>query len=365
MTIRSVAMTEQPEVRRANVLGLGLIGGSLCAALSRRGWAVSGEDADPGRSAEALSRGLIQQVGLDAGADITFVSVPVNSLPDQVHRALEATSGIVTDVGSVKGVVVREVRDPRFVGGHPMAGSELEGLDGADPDLFEGAVWVLTPSPETSDSAFSFVAEVVNQLGAEVVGLDAERHDSLVAVVSHVPHLTAATLMGLASEKSAEHAALLRLAAGGFRDMTRIASGHPAIWLDICADNRVAIVGELEALITGLQDMRDAVERGDRETLFRRLTHAREARANLPSRIASLAELAEVRIPIPDRPGSAAEIFTLAAELGVNIPDFEVVHSPEGDRGIAVVLIDATNVELFRGGLMARGFRPSVHRLDA
>jgi len=182
--------------------------------------------------------------------------------------------------------------------------------------------------------------------------------------VSHVPHLTAATLMGLASERAEEHAALLRLAAGGFRDMTRIASGHPGIWLDICADNRTAILATLDDLIVGLADMRDVVAHDDREGLERRLQLAREARANLPSRISRPEELAEVRIPIPDRTGAAAEVFTLAAELGVNIPSFEVVHSAEGNRGVAVVLVDAADAELFRGGLMARGFRPAVQRLQ-
>lgn len=351
-------------VRRANVIGLGLIGGSLCSALRQRGWQVHGDDQNVNRCAEAVERGLIRSTDLDPLAEITFICVPVASIPLEVKRALQGTTGVVTDVGSVKSVVVGAISDPRFVGGHPMAGSELEGLDGADANLFEGAVWVLTPTPSTSDEAFSFVAEVVNELGAEVIGLEPERHDSLVAVVSHVPHLTAATLMVLASEKSSEHVALLRLAAGGFRDMTRIASGHPAIWLDICDENRDAIVAELAGLISGLEDMRRAVAKGDREELMRRLTLAREARANLPSRIVSLAELVEVRIPIPDRPGSAAEVFTLAAELGVNISDFEVVHSSEGDRGIAVVLIEVSSVEVFRGGLLARGFRPSFRHLD-
>jgi prephenate dehydrogenase len=169
--------------------------------------------------------------------------------------------------------------------------------------------------------------------------------------------------MGVASSRATEHAALLRLAAGGFRDMTRIASGHPAIWLDICAENRTAILATLTALIDGLSGMRAAVDAGDRTELLRRLTLAREARANLPSRMKALEELSEVRIPIPDRAGAAAEVFTLAAELGVNIPNFEVVHSVEGDRGIAVVLVETSQVELFRGGLMARGFRPAVQRL--
>lgn len=350
--------------RRATVVGLGLIGGSLCVALRERGWLVSGDDQDPQRVTEALERGLISAAGIDAESQVTFVAVPVTAISLQVQRALDATSGIVTDVGSVKAVVTRTITDPRFIGGHPMAGSELEGLDGADGELFTGAVWVLTPTSTTSDVAFATVANIVNDLGAEVVGLDPVRHDELVAIVSHVPHLTAATLMGVAGSRATEHAALLRLAAGGFRDMTRIASGHPAIWLDICAENRPAIISTLSALIDGLSDMRTAVDTGDRATILQRLTEARESRANLPSRIKALADLSEVRIPIPDRPGAAAEVFTLAAELGVNIPNFEVVHSVEGDRGIAVVLVETTSVELFRGGLMARGFKPSVQRLD-
>lgn len=350
--------------RRANVLGLGLIGGSIARALSERGWHVSGDDRDDGRAATAQERGYIAALGVDPTAEITFVATPVLTVADQVKRALGETSGLVTDVGSVKAAVVGAVDDPRFVGGHPMAGSELEGLDGADATMFEGAVWVLTPSASTADETFSAVAAVVVELGADVVALPADRHDQTVAVISHVPHLTAATLMGLASERAEEHAALLRLAAGGFRDMTRIASGQPNIWLDICAENRPAILSALDGLIGGLSAMRQVVDQDDRDELLRRLARARDARANLPVRGTQPGELAEVRIPIPDRPGAAAEVFTLAAELGVNIASFEVVHSVEGNRGVAVVLVDAKVVELYRGGLMARGYRPAVQRLS-
>jgi prephenate dehydrogenase len=352
------------ERRRANVVGLGLIGGSVGRALRARGWRVQGTDVDGGRTAEAVSRGVIDAGGLDAEAEITFVAVPALAVADAVKGALAATSGLVTDVAGVKSSVVAAVTDARFLGGHPMAGSEQDGLDGADPDLFEGAIWVLTPTPETSDPVFATVASIVSGLGAEVVALSPARHDSLVAVVSHVPHLAAATLMALADDRAEEHAALLRLAAGGFRDMTRIASGHPAIWPDICEENRDAIVDGLDGLIAGLTRIRDVVSRGDRDALLAVLTRARQARANLPSRVARPADLSEVRIPIPDRPGAAAEVFTLAAELGVNVADFEVYHSAEGDRGIMILLIEATHGELFRGGLIARGFRPSVRRLD-
>jgi prephenate dehydrogenase len=245
-----------------------------------------------------------------------------------------------------------------------MAGSELDGLDGADGDLFNGAVWVLTPVEHSDDTTFATVTNVVSSLGAEVVALTPERHDQVVAIVSHVPHLTAATLMGLASERSHEHASLLRLAAGGFRDMTRVASGQPTIWLDICSENRPAIVGELDRLIEGLTEVRQIIDSENLAALEGRLDHARHARANLPSRAVHPEELAEVRIPIPDRAGAAAEVFTLAAELSVNVVSFEVVHVAESNRGVAVVLVDRALGELFRGGLIARGFRPAVQVLS-
>ncbi len=349
--------------RRANIIGLGLIGGSVGLALRERGWFVAGDDHVQRRIDQALELGVLDQQGLVEDAVITIVATPVLAVADQVKRALAETTGYVTDVGSVKGAIVAAIDDPRFIGGHPMAGSELEGLDGADPTMFTGAVWVLTPTSTTSDQAFAATASIVAELGADVVALHPDRHDQVVAVVSHVPHLAAATLMDLASERSVEHGALLRLAAGGFRDMTRIASGHPGIWLDICAENREAILGGLDGLIDGLRRMREIVRDDDRAALHERLRRAREARANLPTRATQPSELAEIRIPIPDRPGAAAEVFTLAAELGVNISSFEVVHSMEGNRGVAIVLIDIDFVDLFRGGLLARGFRPAVQRL--
>ena len=345
---------------RANVIGLGLIGASIASGLRERDWYVAGEDTDIAQARAALEQSIIDEIGLLDDAEITFVAVPVAGIAGEVERALELTTGLVSDVGSVKAAICDRCSDPRFVGGHPMAGSELDGLEGADAEMFSGAVWVLTPSSTTDDRTFAEVARIVGSLGAEVVALDPVRHDELVAVVSHVPHLTAATLMGLAARRSEEHSALLRLAAGGFRDMTRIASGRPEIWLDICDDNREAIVIALSQLIAGLTEMREFVDEGDRGALLETLVRARTARSNLPSRIADPTTLAEFRIPIPDRPGSAAEVFTLAGELGVNIASFEVVHIAESNRGVAVVLIDADTIELFRGGLLARGFRPAV-----
>ena len=344
----------------ANIIGLGLIGGSIAAALTSRGWTVHGTDSDPAVTARARNMGIVIDAELDSFALISFVTTPVTGIPGAAQSILARTTGAVTDVGSVKASVCSQVSDSRFVGGHPMAGSELHGLDGANPDLFVGATWVLTPTTTSSDDAFRVVAETVREMGAEVMVLAPERHDHLVALVSHLPHLTAATLMALAARESQEHLPVLRLAAGGFRDMTRVASGSAAIWIDICRENRDAIVGALDEMVDGLTRMRDVVSAGRYDELLDHLQRAREARANLPGRIADLGQVVEVRVPISDRSGSAVEIFQIAAELGVNIANFEVAHSVEGESGVLVLIVESQSRDLFKGGLIARGFRPVV-----
>jgi prephenate dehydrogenase len=223
---------------------------------------------------------------------------------------------------------------------------------------------VLTPTEGTDAAAYAQVRQIVGTLGAEVVTLPPDRHDKLVAVVSHVPHLTAAALMRLADERSEEHRALLRLAAGGFRDMTRIASGHPGIWPDICSDNRMAIVDVLDELTAALQHLRDVVAVDDRKELLAALEQARAARVNLPARFRTAADLSEVRIPVPDRPGVVADVAILAADLDVNIVDLEIAHSTEGPQGVLVLLIESAAADLLRGGLIARGYRPAVSPID-
>ena len=170
--------------------------------------------------------------------------------------------------------------------------------------------------------------------------------------------------MRIADDRADEHAALLRLAAGGFRDMTRIASGHPGIWPDICEENRHAIVAGLDRLIAALGEAREQVATSDRDALLADLTRARAARVNLPARYARPSELAEVRVPVPDRAGVLADVTTLASELAVNIVDLEIAHSSEGQQGVLILVVEAGMSERFRGGLLARGYRPSVQRLD-
>jgi prephenate dehydrogenase len=349
--------------RRALVIGTGLMGGSIGMALRRGGWHVTGSDRDHDRATRALELGALDAVGWDPDAELTFVATPVGAIPAAVADALARTRGLVTDIGSVKSPMLELMADPRFVGGHPMAGSEHEGVDGARAELFDGATWVLTPVAGTDDEAFTAVRAVVSGFGAEVLALPPQRHDRIVAVVSHVPHLTAASLVALADDRAEEHRAVLRLAAGGFRDMTRVASGHPGIWPDICAENRDAILDELGRLIDELSAVRAIVESGDRAALVARLERARAARRSLPTRLASTDALAELRVPVPDEAGALAPIFLLASELGVSIADVEVAHSAEGPTGVLVLLVEAREADRLRDALVARGYRPGVATL--
>jgi prephenate dehydrogenase len=359
-------VTSPSDRPRAAVVGTGLIGASIGLALRARGWAVTGRDIDQERSQRALEAGALDAVGDDAAAEVTFVATPVAAVASEARRALALAppSAVVTDVAGVKSAVVSAVEDPRFVGGHPMAGSEQEGLDGADAELFQGATWVLTPTERTNPASYMRLRTILTGLGAEVVALEPERHDELVAVVSHVPHLAAATLMGMAADGAEEHRAMLRLAAGGFRDMTRVAAGDPAIWPDICVENTGAIVSSLDRLLVALEEVRDLVAKGDRTGLLEVLRRARAARRSLPTGALEPGQMAELRVPVPDRPGVLAEVTTLASELGANISDMEIAHSVEGDSGVLVMVVPAADAPLLRDALAGRGFKPSVRSLE-
>ncbi|MHB1987016.1 MAG: prephenate dehydrogenase/arogenate dehydrogenase family protein [Acidimicrobiales bacterium] len=346
---------------KAHVVGLGLVGSSIGLGLRAKGFQVSGADLDQGRAFRALELGAIDQIGDGAAAGIVFVATPAAAVVP-VARALldqavaEDRQLVVTDVAGVKGPIAAQLADACFVPGHPMAGSEQEGPDGADGDLFLGATWVLTPTEHTAEGAYSVVREAVTALGADVVVLAPELHDELVAVVSHVPHLASAALMSLAAESALDREALMRLAAGGFRDMTRIAAGSASIWPDICRDNANAIVPALDRLIGRLGEVRRIVAESDRAALMSLLEGARAARQNLPLGRARPIESLELRVVVPDRPGVLADVTSIAGRLRANIYDIEIAHSAEGPRGVLVLVVAASAARELAGSLRQAGY---------
>ena len=198
---------------------------------------------------------------------------------------------------------------------------------------------------------------MVTSFGADVVELAPSRHDSLVAIVSHLPRLIAANLMVLAADASEENAVVLRLAAGGFRDMTRIAAGNPAIWPDIFRDNAAAVIEALDDLRERLDEARRILVDQDRGALVTLLDHARVRAATSRRGIPRPESVVECRVPVLDRPGALAEVTTILAERDVNIYDLEVADSAEGERGVLVLAIDAEAVDVVRSALVGRGYR--------
>ena len=329
---------------RVAILGTGLIGGSIGLGLGATEPAVEviGFDADGDAAAAALGAGAVGRVATDPveaarGASLVVLAAPV----DATEGLIDALSGsvedrtVVTDVGSAKAAVVaagERAFGRSFVGGHPMAGSERHGVDAASPDLFREAWWILTPTRTTSPEAYALVADVVGRLGAKPVAVSPSRHDSLVARLSHIPQLTASALVELAAG-AGDREALLGLAAGGFRDVTRIAASNPDLWVTILRSNRASILDALGTLNRKLTSVAAWIEGDEWDEVREWLAGARNNRLELFARPDLSGEPAGLSLPVTDRPGVLAEVTTAAGRLGANIEDLRIVHSTEGGHG--------------------------------
>jgi prephenate dehydrogenase len=279
-------------VRTLALIGVGLIGGSLAAALRRAGAVatVVGYDRDPQALERAAALGLIDTAAASAseaakGADLVVIAVPVRAI-GAVLRDVAATlapGAVVTDVGSTKGDVAQVAEQalrelfPRFVPGHPIAGREASGVEAAVADLFRGARVVLTPNAATAPDAVDLVKACWEAAGARIATMAPERHDRICAAVSHLPHVLSFALVSeIAARDDAEE--LLGFAAGGFRDFTRIAASSPEMWRDIALQNRAALLDEIDRYAARLAVFRELVERADGPALERLMTEARTAR---------------------------------------------------------------------------------------
>ncbi|MBW3604854.1 MAG: prephenate dehydrogenase [Actinobacteria bacterium] len=339
---------------RVAIIGTGLIGTSLGLALQEVHEVdeVVGYDRDTDRLTAALHRGGITVAALSAtqavvDADLVVLAVPAPAIApvaDEVAGALRA-GAIVTDVASVKTAAVSTLQqalpdDVWLVGGHPMAGSHETGPEHASGELFVGATYLLTPTTHTDPQAYRTLHRLVAGIGARPMAVDPGDHDRLVAVISHLPQLAATTLMNLAADQAQrQHAGLLLLAAGGFRDATRVAASNPQLWLDICAENRAAIVTVLDDYAAQLAQLRATIAAADEERLRTVLMQAQQARRRLPRKAVGGGALVELLLPIPDRPGVLAEVTTSVGAVGVNIEDFSIDHAAEGGRGALRLII--------------------------
>lgn len=365
------------------IVGVGLIGGSIAAALKRLPDApvVVGIDVDSIALSYALGTGIIDEASLsddpnavrwlsENGVDLVVLATPARYAAEWLGRlGASGFRGVVTDVASTKSGVLaaaeQALPDPsRFVGGHPMAGSELSGVKAARADLFDGAYWLLTPASDTDPDVYSALHALVSALGARVISVDAASHDEAVAIVSHVPHVTAAALVGLAAAHSGERGELMRLAAGGFKDTTRIAAGSADLWTGICLDNAESLTDGLAELRERLAGFERLVRQRDAEAIREWLDSAAEVRRTLPAQwVPVTARLAELAVPMLDRSGVVAEITGAVSRAGGNIEGIDIDHQSEDSAVLVLVLTDEGDLDGLVDDLTARGYEPRLKPL--
>jgi prephenate dehydrogenase len=334
---------------RIGIVGLGLIGGSLGLAAVGRGDQVTAYDRDSDAAAAGVDRGAATSTAATiaeavADADLAFVCGPVGELPELVAATLEVSPDrcAVSDVGSTKARIMRASgASPRFVGGHPVCGSEARGVGNARADLFAGATWFLTPGAGTDPTCHRAVHGFVAGLGARPVAIDAEAHDRLVAITSHLPHAIANALVNQAGSSKVDGHDPLSAVGGSFRDMTRVAGANPRIWVDIFLDNRRALADGLREHGRRLDELVRALEREDAGYLARWIGEASGHRRRLlEAAYAAVPEdLYRVRVHIPDRPGVISGITQALGADGINIEDFELHHLSADRGGTAIILV--------------------------
>jgi prephenate dehydrogenase len=332
---------------RVAVLGVGLIGGSIAfAARERAGADVVGFDPDDAALAAATAREAVDHAAMSVadavrGADAVFACAPVGALPGLVAEALDAAGEdtVVTDVGSTKRALAAAVDDPRFIGGHPVAGAESAGVDSARGDLFDGAAWYLTPTARSGGLLYERLHGLIVSFGAQPVAIDAETHDRVLAAVSHLPHVMANVLVSQAARRLSQDDERLPRVGPSFRDMTRVAGANPGIWTDIYLSNSQAIADEIDAAVHVLNQISqwlrgeagDAIEgwsetaRGDRRRLLE---------SHLEGGV-----VCELTVTVPNRPGIVAQVALALGRAGVNITDMSLAPAPDMSSGAMTLWI--------------------------
>lgn len=279
---------------RVAIIGLGLIGGSIGLALKKSGSSdlrIVGVPRRPETIEQAIKLGAIDEGTTDhvkgvVGADVIFVCTPINLIPEIIREIAPSLKkgAIVTDVGSSKQMIVSEVEKalPKgiaFVGGHPMAGKETTKLVAAEAELFKDKRWLLTPTLKTSKKALARVGQLVSLLGAEVLELDSNTHDLAVAAVSHMPLAAAASIVNAAASEQPN--LLAKIAASGFRDTTRIASGDPSLGLDMFITNKKAVIKMIGAFKKSLHGLEKMIKEGNGEKIREELERAKKFRDSI------------------------------------------------------------------------------------
>ena len=353
-------------IRRLAIVGTGLIGASVGLAARRAGVErVTGWDPDAAHLATAAEREAVEPtaelVSALEGAELAVVAAPVTALPAQVRAVLDASSAdvTVTDVGSTKGGVCAAAAGVgRFVGGHPICGSEARGPEWATAELFDGATWFLTPVAATDPDSYKVLHGFVSALGAVPVAIDPDAHDRLVGVTSHLPHALANVLLNQAGGGKIDGHDPLDAAGGSLRDMTRVAGANPRIWVDIFLENREALAASLAEHRRRVEQVEAALAAGDAGFLARWIGEASANRRRLlETAYDDAGELQRLRVHVPDRPGVIAGIAQALGAERINIADFDLQHlSSERGGTLAILVVGEQEAERAAALLEQQGY---------
>lgn len=325
------------------IYGVGLIGGSLALSFKNKpNLHVIGHSNNPASVQKYMERGVVNEATTSfeqaaQAADVIFLCVPVGNIEDYLQKlsglALKKDC-IITDVGSTKATIMARAEslswasDAHFIGGHPMAGSERSGVEAASSHLFENAFYVLTPKANTPKHAIDRLESLLHYTKAQIIQIDAAKHDEIVGAISHLPHIIAAALVNQVAKYNESNDLYERLAAGGFRDITRIASSEPILWRDILMNNRDVV---LDLLLDWNEEISQFIEQlrsMDGDGIEQQFRSASEFRSRLPEKGKGLiTSMYDVYVDVPDHPGIIGQIAT---ELGlhyVNLSNIEIIES--------------------------------------
>jgi prephenate dehydrogenase len=349
-----VAAERRPAVSSVAIIGTGLVGTSIARAAQRSGVArVVGWDADQKTLAESNVARAASLADAVQDAELVVVAVPVGALRAAVLQVLDvaAPDATVTDVGSTKRGIAA-IDDARFVPGHPLAGGSTGGPARAAADLFDGATWILSPAATSGADHVARVRAFAESLGANVTELDAETHDRMLALTSHLPHAIANLLVQDVGDAAA-------YAGPAFREMTRVAGANAGIWTDIFLENADELAKALEAHSASAGDVVRALRERDRSFLERWIAEAAATRVRLDEQAyrTDARQLHRIRVRVPDKPGVLARITQTLGAAGINIEDFELRHvSPEYGGVLVVLVAGSENLELARTLLRREGY---------
>ncbi|WP_156289229.1 prephenate dehydrogenase [Oceanobacillus salinisoli] len=330
------------------IAGLGLIGGSLAKVIAQSSENhIIGYDVKEESLEYAIMNGMIHEattIFTDAAqkADIILLAAPITQsirLIEELDTVPLTKDVIVSDVSSVKSTIIETAKTLTnkhiaFIGGHPMAGSHKKGIEAAKEYLFENAIYVLTPSIRSTEQKVETLKELLKSTSSRFVVLNPDEHDEMTGVVSHFPHLIASSLVHQAKKWQETHAFLPNLAAGGFRDITRIASSNPELWQDIFYHNREKLSHLMDEWIQEMKEIKALVENNEKSKMITYLRNAKNYRDGLPVKDkGAIPAFYDIYVDIADKPGAIASIVLLLANKKISIKNIEILEIREGITG--------------------------------